>query len=128
MNVLIKNGYVEGFALAGKVVGGVDVPELTGEELARFTACPSAYRLTQAGTLELDPDKFAQLTNEAELEALRRRRAAECFPIINRGALWYDRLTDEQRAELDAWYQAWLDVTETREVPALPAFVSAAGQ
>lgn len=50
---------------------------------------------------------------EAEvLSDLRYLRDVYCFPIINRGVLWYNRLTEEQRLELDVWYKEWLDVTD----------------
>ena len=65
-----------------------------------------------------------ELTEEQKLERekqrLRKLREKECFELINRGELWYKRLTDEQKAELDGWYQAWLDVTETLEIPNKP--------
>lgn len=57
-------------------------------------------------------DDLEEIKNES-----RRRREAECFPIINRGQLWYDGLTEQQLAELKEWYQAWLNVTETLVVP-----------
>lgn len=51
---------------------------------------------------------------------LRYKRENECFSVINRGSLWYDRLTPRQKAELADWYQAWLDVTETKIIPEKP--------
>ena len=60
------------------------------------------------------------LSNEQILMNLRNQREVECFPIINRGKLWYDNLTPEQIAELDEWYNAWLDVTETKVIPNKP--------
>ena len=57
------------------------------------------------------------------LEHLRMHRETECFPIINRGAPWYNRLTAGQKAELDTWYQSWLDVTETKVIPEKPQWV-----
>lgn len=54
---------------------------------------------------------------------LRKRRELECFPIVNRGELWYERLTPGQKTELEVWYQAWLDVTETLTVPDLPEWL-----
>lgn len=33
-------------------------------------------------------------------EKLRLKRQQECFPIINRGQLWYNKLTEEQIQEL----------------------------
>jgi hypothetical protein len=57
-------------------------------------------------------------------ETIRKRREKECFPIINRGFLWYERLSREQLNELEEWYQAWLDAPETRIIPALPIWVN----
>ena len=51
-------------------------------------------------------------TQDEILELLRLRRENECFPIINRGILWYNLLTDEQKLELDKWYKEWLDITD----------------
>ena len=52
------------------------------------------------------------------------RRDTECFPIINRGELWYKHLTDEQKEELDNWYNAWLEVTETKVIPTKPEWLN----
>ena len=54
---------------------------------------------------------------------LRAQRVKECYPVINRGKLWYDNLTEEQAMELEAWYQAWLVVTETKVVPPKPSWL-----
>lgn len=55
---------------------------------------------------------------------IREQRAKICFPIINRGRLWYDRLTEEQVAELRDWYSAWLDAPDTLIVPKTPEWVN----
>ena len=55
--------------------------------------------------------------NRLQKDILRVRRAGECYAVVNRGQLWYDTLTFEQKEELKAWYRAWLDVTETLEAP-----------
>lgn len=57
-------------------------------------------------------------------DVLKDRRQKECFNIIdNRSQMWYNHLTSEQKAELDAWYQAWLDVTETKNIPTKPEWL-----
>lgn len=61
--------------------------------------------------------------DENEKELLRVRRLKECFPIINRGDMWYKSLSDEQEKELNVWYKAWLDVTETKKVPNVPSWL-----
>lgn len=68
-------------------------------------------------------DKYNARKEKLELDKLRQQREVECFPIINRGQLWYDILTSEQRTELQEWYHAWLDVTETKVIPTKPSWI-----
>lgn len=56
---------------------------------------------------------------ERKIQELRYRRQSECFSVINRGQLWYDKLTAEQRTELSVWYEAWLDAPQTMVAPEL---------
>lgn len=65
----------------------------------------------------------AAYEEELEKNLIRGQRAEECFPIINRGELWYNKLTTEQRNELSAWYEAWLDAPQTDIIPDLPSWV-----
>lgn len=58
-----------------------------------------------------------------KIEELRRLREIECFPIVNRGVLWYNELTSEQLEELENWYKAWLDVTDTKTAPQKPEWL-----
>lgn len=55
---------------------------------------------------------------------IRQRREIECFPIINRGELWRQRLTQEQKAELESWYQKWLDAPKTGNIPNMPTWIN----
>ena len=57
------------------------------------------------------------------VDDLRLLRSEQCFPYINRGQLWYERLTTDQRYELAGWYEAWLDVTETKFIPEKPEWL-----
>lgn len=61
--------------------------------------------------------------NSIALIELRNQREEECFSVINRGAPWYDRLTEEQKQELSTWYQAWLDAPQTNVVPTKPSWL-----
>lgn len=61
---------------------------------------------------------------EDELSLYRKERELKCFPVVNRGKLWYNTLTSEQLVELRKWYEAWLDVTETRIIPDTPSWVN----
>ena len=65
------------------------------------------------------------VTSEKEsLDVLRKKREEICFPIINRGKLWYDSLSSEQYQELKDWYKKWLDVTETNIIPETPKWLN----
>ena len=63
------------------------------------------------------------LKNDELLFELRSRRAEECFSVVNRGKLWYNCLTNEQLTELNDWYFAWLNVTETKVIPTRPKWL-----
>ena len=54
---------------------------------------------------------------------VRIARERECFPFINRGQLWYDTLTAQQKDEFSAWYHAWLDAPQTLAIPEKPAWL-----
>lgn len=62
-------------------------------------------------------------SDEQILNELRIEREVQCFQVINRGQLWYDNLTDTQKQELKVWYNAWLDVTETKVIPTKPKWL-----
>ncbi len=115
-----EKGYVTNFALFGTLVDGIEVND--PEDAGHFCAHFSAYRVRD-GDLVFDDAQDERLTQSAEVAAIRERRERECFPVINRGQLWYARLTEEQAAELSEWYQAWLDATSTRVVPEKPAWL-----
>ena len=59
-----------------------------------------------------------------ELNSIRELRKKECFSVINRGKLWYDCLSIEQLSQLNDWYFAWLDVTETKVIPTKPEWLN----
>ena len=65
-----------------------------------------------------------KLTVNEALFALRKEREEQCFSVINRGKLWYDCLSIEQLSELNDWYFAWLDVTETKVIPVKPKWLN----
>ena len=68
----------------------------------------------------------ATFTQETLLtdENLKDLRQIECFNILdNRSQMWYNHLTTEQKQELETWYQAWLDITETKVIPEKPEWL-----
>ena len=73
--------------------------------------------------LTFNIEKYNARKLNAKKDTLRSQRETECFSIINRGQLWYDTLTESQKAELKEWYIAWLDVTDTLVVPNKPDWI-----
>ena len=83
-----------------------------------------AYKPAKPETYEYeDVEIYKQFTEEEYINNLRAKRETECFPIVNRGQLWYDTLTEEQKVELKEWYIAWLDVTDTLVIPNKPNWI-----
>ena len=103
MLITLKDGYVYSFALVGEVDGGITVDE--PEDINHFLSNSESYKLID-DKLIFDEEKDKQLSEERELEELRRRREKECFSVINRGQAWYNSLTPEQAQELQSWYYA----------------------
>ena len=120
MQIITENGYVSSYALIGELVGGIDVPD--PPDIEHFEAHFQSYRMRD-GTLEYDEQQNTTIEREALCDDLRKRRETECFSIINRGQLWYDTLSEEQRSELQVWYQGWLHITETLTVPNRPSWL-----
>lgn len=60
---------------------------------------------------------------ETSLIFIRTRRESECFSIINRGTLWHDKLSTQQKSELSKWYEAWLDAPATGVIPERPTWI-----
>ena len=118
MKVLLnEQGYVESYALEGELVDALETAE--PNDLSHLEKHFTSYRMRD-GTLVFDEGKDAQAQSEAAKAEYRRRRELECFPIINRGQLWYDTLSEGQLSELKNWYQAWLDGTNTQTIPEKP--------
>lgn len=120
MQVVLKNGYVDSYAIIGDLLNSIEVKAPTDMEF--FEANYQAYKYSD-GKLVFDEQKSRDLAYEEKIEELRQLREVECFPIINRGKLWYDSLTPYQISELNDWYNAWLKVTETLKIPEKPEWL-----
>lgn len=119
--ILNEQGYVESYALIGSF--GVPSVEVTvPTDLDDFENNYGSYYLSD-GVLVKSGDKQLELENAKVLRDLRAQREKSCFQYVNRGYLWYNRLTDTQKDELDVWYQAWLDVTDTKVIPDMPEWL-----
>lgn len=116
-----ENGYVYTYV----TLGCDDWPEVEGPEdfdEEQFALEYRAYKVVN-GKLVKDSDKLLNVLDEHKINELRYQRQSECFPIINRGTLWYEQLTKIQIEELNSWYKAWLDVTETGIIPDKPIWL-----
>ena len=122
MLVTLKDGYVENYAVIGDLPGGIEV-ELPEEEIEAFETFYRSYKISEDNTLVLDMKKVESNQQEEILNELRYEREIVCFPVINRGKLWYDSLTPEELDELEVWYQAWLDAPQTGIVPNTPSWL-----
>nr|DAP60735.1 MAG TPA: Protein of unknown function (DUF2977) [Caudoviricetes sp.] len=121
MKVLLNEaGYVESYALEGELLGAVECD--SPEDITVFETHFAAFRIRDSA-LVLDKEHLDSMYEAETLNGYRLQREKDCFPIINRGELWYDRLTDQQREELQLWYQAWLDVTKTQTIPVKPEWL-----
>lgn len=74
--------------------------------------------------LNFSQEKHNYRLLQDKLKIFRTIREIECFQIINRGQLWYKNLSEEQISELQTWYSAWLDITETLTFPTKPMWLS----
>lgn len=122
MKVLLNDkGFIESYAIVGDLVGAIEV-DFDENILDAFESDYQSYKLIE-GKIEFDQSRKKEIIEQQELTDLRSRREEECFPIVNRGELWYKHLTNNQITELDTWYQAWLDVTETKIIPDKPVWL-----
>lgn len=82
------------------------------------------YEYINGEVVEKDnTEEIEEVKRFRAVEEIRRRREEECFPVINRGSLWFNKLTVEQTEELSEWYDAWLNAPETGVIPEKPAWV-----
>lgn len=70
--------------------------------------------------LVFDESKKAEADHKFRINTIRMRRQSECFSVVDRSQLWYNSLTNEQKAELQEWYEAWLIAPDTLVIPTKP--------
>ena len=121
MKILIdENKYLTCFCIDAELDNGIEVSD--PEDLESFIDVFRAYKY-EDGNLFLDEKRLQEINDAHAADKLRLKRDKVCFPYINRGDLWYSRLSVEQKEELNVWYQAWLDVTETKIAPEKPEWL-----
>lgn len=121
-----ENGFISEFMNVGSegiLPDGIAIEiDVDNFDFDDFLINYQAYKFN-GNKIERDDEQAVIVQDENEKELLRVRRLKECFPIINRGDMWYSTLSEEQRTELGVWYQGWLDVTETKIVPEMPSWL-----
>ena len=114
------------------LINGFIEVELTDEQYNKVVKEIGRYTVKKENdktVLEYLPktirEKEAEEAEEqkALMKGLRKKRERECFSVVNRGFVWYMRLSDENIGELNDWYQAWLEVTDTLVVPEKPKWI-----
>lgn len=119
--LLDEYGYIKEYALIGQINNGIDFDNFPFD-LEDFQENYRSYKYID-GALYKNEEKAEEIKLEEKKEILRLRRVRECFDYINRGSFWYDTLEEYQIKELKKWYQDWLNVTDTLEVPTKPAWL-----
>lgn len=92
------------------------------EDFPTFEIFYSAYKYSN-GQVTLDQLRLNELQQEDSKNLIREDRRNLCFPYINRGPLWYAKLTEEQILELNQWYNDWLNAPETGIIPEQPSWL-----
>lgn len=121
--ILNEQGYVKAYALIGSF-GSDAVTVNEPKNIDDFENNYRSYYLSEGNALVKSENKQKEIEDKRELANLRSQREKICFPYINRGYLWYSKLTDEQKEALDSWYQAWLNVTDTKVIPEMPEWLA----
>ena len=120
--ILNANGYIDSYALIG-TFGEPSIEAVEPKDITDFENNYGSYYLSEDGLLVKDENRQKEVETQLELDALRAQREKVCFSVINRGELWYSRLSNEEREELACWYDAWLNVTETKVIPETPKWL-----
>ena len=108
-----ENGYVESPYIRDATIE-LEVTDEQLEQISTFSFNTNWRYLNGEFVLESLMDE----------NSLRERRQRECFSILdNRSQLWWNKLTEIQREEIEAWYEAWLKVTETKVIPEKPSWL-----
>lgn len=108
-----KNGYVENYVIVGESnVCNIEVEEPEGFSPDKFQAWKY-----DGEKLVYDMEQAQKIQNNYRKNEIRARREKECFSYVNRGTLWYNKLTTEQDIEFQNWYDAWLEAPETLIIP-----------
>lgn len=117
-----ENNYITGWSEDFFVEENSIAVEVDEEIFEDFELYFDGYQAVE-GTVVKDTEAYQISVNNRLKDVYRYEREMEVFPIINRGEAWYRTLTEEQKNELQIWYEAWLNVTDTLEPPQKPEWI-----
>ena len=88
------------------------------------------FKENSDGSYSFNYAKYDTDLYEKKMAYIRNKRDWECFRYVNRGQVWYDTLTQEQREEIQTWYADWLNLTNREDLnidnpqyPTPPSFI-----
>lgn len=117
-----ENSYITGWSEDFFVEENSIAVEVDEEIFEDFELYFDGYQAVEGVAIK-DTDAYQISVNNRLKDVYRYEREMEVFPIINRGEAWYRTLTEEQKNELQIWYEAWLNVTDTLEPPQKPEWI-----
>lgn len=110
MHILLKDSYVESYAVIGSIDNGIEIEDPPAEVLEDFVLHYTAYKL-ENGALVLDEDKLAAMQAAAEQAALTARyipSEAQSAAAAGRMVLaQMAGLDDDARIRVSGLYEPW---------------------
>ena len=111
MHILLKDSYVESYAVIGSIDNGIEIEDPPAEVLEDFVLHYTAYKL-ENGALVLDEDKLAAMQAAAEQAALTARyipSEAQSAAAAGRMVLaQMAGLDDDARIRVSGLYELWI--------------------
>ena len=111
MHILLKDSYVESYAVIGSIDNGIEIEDPPAEVLEDFVLHYTAYRL-ENGALVLDEAKLAAMQAAAEQAALTARyipSEAQSAAAVGRMMLaQMADLDDDARIRVSGLYELWI--------------------
>lgn len=117
-----ENNYITGWSEDNFEVENRISVEVDEEICEDFEIYFDGYKALNGKAIK-DEVAYEESVKERQRENIRYTRETDVFPIINRGGIWYDTLTEQEKSDLMNWYQAWLDATETLVIPEKPSWL-----
>lgn len=110
----------------GEIMATCSVPTKTSlytdEEIVSSYDGEKLLFKSETETAEYKAKESAYLADKKK-EDIRRKRSREFATYLDRSPYFFEKLSEEQDAELREWYQAWLDAPATLVIPDRPLWL-----